>query len=109
MDVRNEGSQTVRYRTEDFILRVGDDEYEAIPLGRLITDTEAGNQEARIARTTGIRGATLDPGDSEDGFLFFRKKVAEGQPRKLEVSLSLYDPEHETMLEAIRIPLVAVE
>jgi hypothetical protein len=108
--VRNDGSEPVRYRTEDFVLRIGDHEYEAVPLGRLVKHSEPGTVEKRMAVTLGMRGATLEPGGIEDGYLFFRRKL-EGKDKleDFEISLSLFDPGHEEILEAIRIPLVVVE
>lgn len=111
LEVRNRGQRAVRYRTEDLVLHVNGEEYEAVPVERILNDADPGVQEARMAKTEGIRGATLEPGDSRDGFVFFRKKIPgdEAVDGKLKVTLSLYDTTHENLIEAIPIPLVVVE
>ncbi len=107
VEVRNEGAQRVRYRAEDIVLEVGDDRFEAIDVTRLVRDADPGLDELRIAKTEGIRGATLDPGYEEDGFVFFRKKLSEDDPdsERVAVTISLYDEAHAELLEVIRIPM----
>lgn len=109
--VQNRGSHTVRYRTEDIVLHVDGEAYEAVPVERILNDADPGIHEGRMARTEGMRGATLGPGDRADGFVFFRKKIPDDEAfaGNLRVSISLYDPAHETLIEAVPIPLEAVE
>ena len=110
MEIRNEGTQTIRYRAEDIVLRVGSEEYEAIDVSRVVADADPGLEEARIAKTEGIRGATLAPGDIDDGFVFFRKKIPQDEAPEggVEVAIHLYDADHATLLETIPIPMVVV-
>lgn len=110
IEVRNTGALRVRYRAEDIVLEVGDDGFEAIDVTRLVRDADPGLDELRIAKTEGIRGATLDPGDEETGFVFFRKKLSEDDPdsQHVAVTISLYDEDHAELLEVIRIPMEVI-
>ncbi len=107
--VHNEGTSSLRFREEDFVLRLGEEVFAAVPVDKVINGSSVGLQEARIAKTEALRPRTLAPGESADGFLFFRTRIdrEELAVDGLEIALTLYDQNHESQIDSIEVPLVA--
>ncbi len=107
VQLEHKGDQPLRFRETDFVLRAGERDYVAVELERIVNNSGAGLQEARSAASLGLRPITLEPGETTQGYVFFRKKFepddwGEGD---LVLRVTLFDQSHETPLETLELPL----
>lgn len=108
--LENRGDQAVRFRVEDLSLELEQEAVMAADIDRLVSQGRAGNlEEGRLAKTTGLKPATLEPGERAQGFVFFPHKLEAGRDDRVALKVVLYDPEHRESLEELSLPLELVK
>lgn len=108
IEITNRSDAPLRFRPEDFYLSDGEQLWQAVSPVRLVDEGRTGSTgEARIARTEGLRAATLSPGQYRRGYLFFDIKFAgEDQGRSVTLQGTLFDDGHAEAIEHFAVPLV---
>lgn len=108
--LENRGDEAVRFRMEDFVLKIDQETVPAVNVERLASQGRTGNlEETRMAKATGLKPATLAPGDRAQGFVFFPQKLEAGRDEKVALRVALFDPEHVESLEELALPLELVK
>lgn len=110
VELTNRGELPLRFRPEDFVMETEKGTVPAEEPRHLVRSGATGSlEETRVLRALGLRAATLAPGETRGGFLFFRRRFSADEAHaSVRLEARLYDEQHREPLDRVAVPLEVV-